>query len=81
MDTLLLIAVNLETRIPDTIVALVIPRSFGIETVIDANGKMRGTLELTPVAQPADVWVVLSDGTVAILRGHDYHVAAHLSGT
>ncbi|MEP6764083.1 MAG: hypothetical protein ABJB66_07225 [Gemmatimonadaceae bacterium] len=73
-DTLSLIAVNLETRIPDTIAALVIPRASGIETTVDANGKMHGTQKLTPVAQPADIWAVLSDGTVAIVRGHDYHV-------
>lgn len=74
-DTLSLIAANIETRVLDTIAAVVVPRSSGIETTVDSNsGKIRGTQKLTPVAQPADIWAVLSDGTVAIVRGHDYHM-------
>ena len=39
----------------------------------DANGKMQFKMTINPLIT-VDEWAVLSDGTIAFVRGHDYHI-------
>lgn len=71
-DTVLILRADLETRKVDAVGALHI-----------AVGKNRsdppedGKRVVTTIIQPVpteDSWAVLSDGTIAVIRGRDYHV-------
>ena len=43
------------------------------QSVQDVGGTMRTTSTINPVIT-IDDWALLSDGTIAFVRGHDYHV-------
>ncbi len=72
-DSLPLIRGDLETRRVDTIAALRNSQARRTETSTDAKGVDWRTTFVNPFI-PGDEWALLSDGTVAIVRGHDYHV-------
>jgi hypothetical protein len=74
VDTAFIIAADLDTRVLDTIAPVFIARSSPLQTVTEPTGRVRAVARLTPVAQPTDLWAVRSDGVVAILRAHDYHL-------
>jgi hypothetical protein len=40
----------------------------------DARGKTTATVFINPVPEGADDWAVLSDGSIAVVRAHDYHI-------
>jgi len=64
-DTVPLVRIGLLTRREDTIALLTVSASFA------------ATAQRIPVANPlpeADQWTMLKDGTVAIVRAHDYHI-------
>lgn len=63
---------NLETRTIDTIGNI---RIAGARTQTTAlpRGGFRTTIALNPMAT-IDDWAVLSDGTIAMVRGQDYHI-------
>ena len=64
---------DLNTRTVDTIAAL---RSLNANRAVqskDANGVTTRLTYLNP-RPVGDEWTVVSDGTIAIVRGHDYHI-------
>ena len=71
-DSSALVRFNLATRKLDTVSFFKIPKS-GMQMSQDANGQMRMSITMNPLPV-VDDWAVLSDGTVAIVRGRDYHV-------
>jgi hypothetical protein len=71
-DTFPLVRADFDTRSVDTIAVLRIGTSMRSTSQID-NGRV--TLRSVRYAYPTiDVWTMLGDGTVAIVRGSDYHV-------
>jgi len=71
-DSAPLLRADFDTRVADTIAWLRVP-SIKIKTEFLPNGGVR----LTPVFSPIstiDDWTALPDGSVAILRGSDYHI-------
>ena len=73
-DTLWVVRADFETRKIDTIATYTVPR-FANPVFTDVpNGKPTGTYKIAPLTPAMDEWAVLADGTVAIARGHDYHV-------
>lgn len=74
VDTTFVIAADLDTRMLDTIAPVFVARSSPIQIATDPNGRIRAVARLTPVLPPTDLWTVRSDGVVAVLRAHDYHL-------
>ncbi|MDB4908915.1 MAG: hypothetical protein JWO05_3699 [Gemmatimonadetes bacterium] len=71
-DSAPLLRVNFDTRVADTIAWLRIPKMLA-HTEYLPNGAVR----LSPMVMPVstvDDWVALPDGSVAVLRGSDYHL-------
>jgi hypothetical protein len=71
-DSSALVRFDLATRKLDTVGFFKIPKS-NVQMTQDANGGMRVSVTINPLPV-VDEWTVLSDGTVAFVRGQDYHV-------
>jgi hypothetical protein len=71
-DSSALVRFDLATRKLDTVGFFKIPKS-NISMTQDANGRMNVSITMNPLPV-VDDWAVMSDGTVAFVRGSDYHV-------
>jgi hypothetical protein len=71
-DSAALVRVDLATRVVDTVGFVKTPR-IRMNMTDDGNGRRTMQSVYNPLPQ-ADDWAVLSDGSVAIVRGRDYHV-------
>jgi len=71
-ESAMIVRVDLATRQLDTVGVIKIPK-VNMQMSQDDKGNMRMTMETNPLPQ-ADDWAVLSDGTIAFVRGRDYHV-------
>jgi hypothetical protein len=71
-DSAALVRVDLASRVVDTVGYVKTPR-FRMQMTESAEGRRTMQSVFNPLPQ-ADDWAVLSDGTVAIVRGRDYHV-------
>ena len=72
-DTSPILRINLESRVVDTLgwTKMVRPK---VDIVRDeATGNMSVNMTMNPLPT-IDEFAVLSDGSVALIRGHDYHV-------
>ncbi|HYC50264.1 MAG TPA: hypothetical protein VEB19_04055 [Gemmatimonadaceae bacterium] len=67
------VRVNLATRAVDTLAWVRIPRVKMDIQRDEATGNMRASAVMNPLPT-VDEWAVLSDGSVAVLRGRDYHI-------
>ena len=67
-----IVRVDLASRRVDTIGVIKIPK-VNLQVSQDDKGNMRITSELNPLPV-VDEWAVLADGSVAFVRGQDYHV-------
>lgn len=72
-DSAPIVRANFETRSVDTIGRVKIQSGSRMNMSQDASGKMVMKATVNPLPT-VDEWAVLSDGTVAFVRGHDYHV-------
>jgi hypothetical protein len=73
LDSLPLIRANLATRRVDTVAALQNAQARRIASTTDRDGARTFTSYVNPMLA-GDEWALLSDGTIAVVRGHDYHV-------
>ena len=71
-DSAFIVAVDLASREVDTLGYIRTPKTK-FEIRHDENGGMSMTSMMNPLPV-VDDWTVLSDGTVAFVRGRDYHV-------
>jgi hypothetical protein len=71
-DSAAIFRIDLATRQIDTVGYIKIPK-LKMNMSQDENGRVRMTSEVNPLPQ-VDDWAVLSDGSVALVRGRDYHV-------
>jgi hypothetical protein len=72
-DSGFIVRFDLGARILDTVVSIKVPK-FKRADARDADGRLT-SLEITPDVLPlVDDWAVCPDGSVAVVRGHDYHV-------
>lgn len=72
-DSAPIVRANFETRVIDTVARIKIQNGSTLSMQTDANGKLTSKMIVNPTIN-VDEWAVLSDGTIAIVRGHDYHV-------
>ncbi|MEO7455247.1 MAG: hypothetical protein ABIY52_03240 [Gemmatimonadaceae bacterium] len=71
-DSAALVRFDLAARKLDTVAFYKIPKA-NVQMSQDANGGMRVSVTMNPLPI-VDDWAVLSDGSVALVRGQDYHV-------
>ncbi len=71
-DTAAIVRVDMMTRKLDTAGFYKIPKNK-INMGTDDKGNMSVTMEMNPLPI-VDDWAVLSDGSIAIVRGRDYHI-------
>ena len=67
-----IVRVDLTSRQLDTAGFIKIPK-MRMQGSMDANGRMTMTSEVNPLPV-VDEWAVLTDGSVAFVRGRDYHI-------
>lgn len=67
-----IVRVDLGTRHVDTVGIIKIPK-MNVQMSQDDKGNVRVTMEMNPLPT-VDDWTVLSDGSIAFVRGQDYHV-------
>jgi len=73
-DTLTIVRADFNTRTTDTIATFSVPRVPNTVFTTLPNGKTVGSLVLNAGLSAPDEFAVLSDGTLAIVREHDYVV-------
>jgi hypothetical protein len=71
-ESAMIVRVDLTTRQVDTVGVIRIPK-VNIQMSQDDKGNMRITSEVNPLPV-VDDWAVLPDGSIAFVRGKDYHV-------
>jgi hypothetical protein len=71
-DTAPVVRIDLATRQLDTVGFIKTPRP-NMQMTRDADGRMQFTMTVNPLPV-VDEWAVLSDGSIAFVRGRDYHV-------
>jgi len=64
--------VDLATRAVDTLAAIKIPK-VDVKVTQGNDGRMNIQTTVNPMPTTDD-WALLSDGTIAIVRGHDFHI-------
>jgi hypothetical protein len=72
-DTAAIVRVDLATRQVDTIAWIKIPRIKMDIQRDEATGNIRAQGIMNPLPT-IDEWAVLTDGSIAVVRGRDYHV-------
>lgn len=74
IDSAPIVRADFDTRKVDTIGTVKIVQQYSSVTLSrDDRGNMTQKLTVNPT-QTADEWGLLPDGTIAILRAHDYHM-------
>ncbi len=71
-DTAAIVRVDLATRVVDTLGFTKVPRPK-VDIQRDTNGRPNISMIWNPLPV-VDDWAVLSDGSLAIVRGFDYHI-------
>jgi len=71
-ESSIVVRVDLKTRKVDTAATFRIPK-FNLNITRDDNGRVMMTTTVNP-APWTDDWALLSDGTLAVVRGQDYRV-------
>ena len=71
-DSAPIVRVNLLTRRIDTIAMIKIPRT-AVQVTRGSDGRMNVQTTINPLPTTDD-WALMHDGSVAVVRGHDFHV-------
>lgn len=72
-DSVPVVRADFDTRRVDTLGNVKVQSGNRAVLTQDANGKMIARTTINPLTT-VDEWAVLSDGTIAFIRGHDYHI-------
>lgn len=79
-DSTAVVRIDLATRALDTLTFVRIPK-VDVQMTQDDNGRMSISRRVNPLPT-VDDWAMMPDGTLAIVRGRDYHVDwIHADGT
>ena len=72
-DSASIVRANFDSRTVDTVGRVKSVSGTRTSMVQDGNGNMQISMMINPLST-VDEWAVLSDGSVAFVRGHDYHI-------
>ncbi|MES2521254.1 MAG: hypothetical protein V4617_01055 [Gemmatimonadota bacterium] len=78
-DSSALVRFAVDARRVDTLVQIAQEGRTRMIASLDMEGKRSMTYEINPLAT-VDEWAVLADGSLAVVRGSDYHVEIHRTG-
>ncbi|HYW31512.1 MAG TPA: hypothetical protein VE869_08405 [Gemmatimonas sp.] len=78
-DSSTLVRFNVDARRVDTLLQIAQEGRTRMIVAQDLDGKRSMTYEINPLAT-VDEWTVLADGSLAVVRGSDYHVEIHRAG-
>ena len=73
-DSAYIVRADLDARRIDTIGRVLQPSAGRLSVVAPGDGSMDRLKRTINPLQAVDEWAVLSDGTIAFVRGHDYHI-------
>ncbi|MEP6764078.1 MAG: hypothetical protein ABJB66_07200 [Gemmatimonadaceae bacterium] len=73
-DTIKLVRADFNTRTIDTVASYTANKSIQTVFTLLPGGKTGGTRIVNPIPPASDSWAVMSDGTIAVVRAHDYHI-------
>ncbi len=74
IDSAPIVRADFDTRKVDTLATVKIVQQYaGVLATRDERGNLTQRLTVNPT-QTADEWGLMPDGTIAILRAHDYHM-------
>ncbi|HTR79076.1 MAG TPA: hypothetical protein VMH39_13245 [Gemmatimonadaceae bacterium] len=71
-DSAYILRINIESKQTDTLAWLMNPTQYMYEWIGPAGGLRRSSLRDPLPTQ--DAWTLMPDGTVAVVREHDYHI-------
>lgn len=75
VDSAAIVRADFDTRRIDTLGKFAVPPVLSPDRKRDGTGRLIAvTMYVNPVPATEDGWAVLSDGTLAIVRAHDYHI-------
>jgi hypothetical protein len=72
-DTMPILRVDLETRLTDTVAYVKMPRPKMDVSRDESTGRMSVSMTVNPLPT-VDEFAVTADGSIALIRGRDYHV-------
>ena len=72
-DSQPIVRADFDTRKVDTVGKVKVQSGSRAVVTQDPNGKMIAKTTINPL-NTVDEWGVMSDGTIAFVRGHDYHI-------
>ncbi|MEP6780608.1 MAG: hypothetical protein ABJC26_12010 [Gemmatimonadaceae bacterium] len=73
-DTIQILRADFSFRTIDTIASFTIAKSQSPQITVGPDGKNQSVEVINPLPTGPDDWGVMSDGTVAVIRSHDYHI-------
>ncbi len=72
-DSSSVVRASFETRTVDTVGRVKTQGGTSVNMTQGPDGKMQVLMKINPLTT-VDEWAVLSDGSLAFVRGHDYHI-------
>ena len=72
-DSAPILRADFDTRQVDTITTIKVPQPESMTQTRDGAGNQTMMITINPMGT-GDEWAMLSDGTIAIVRVHDYHI-------
>ena len=79
-DSSTLVRFVVDARRADTVAQIAQEGRTRMIAALDLDGKRTMTYEINPLAT-VDEWAVLADGSLAVVRGSDYHVDIYRAGS
>lgn len=72
-DSAPIVRADFDTRKVDTLITMKVLKPGSMNMVTDKEGNMTMKITMNPV-DTGDEWAMISDGSIAIVRAHDYHI-------
>ncbi len=72
-DSAPIVRADFDTRKVDTLITMKVLKPGSMNMVTDKEGNMTMKITMNPV-DTGDEWAMITDGSIAIVRAHDYHI-------
>ncbi len=72
-DSAPIVRADFDTRKVDTLITMKVLKPGSMNMATDKEGNMTMKITMNPV-DTGDEWAMISDGSIAIVRAHDYHI-------
>ncbi len=72
-DSAPIVRADFDTRKVDTLITMKVLKPGSMNMTTDKEGNMTMKITMNPV-DTSDEWAMITDGSIAIVRAHDYHI-------